>query len=285
MRCIPALIASACLLILPNIHAGILAQFRTVFGDIEVELFEKDKPITVSNFIAYVQSGRYGDSFIHRYVTNFVIQGGGYKVTERGTTNASLDLVETFPPIKNEYGSGNIYSNRYGTIAMAKVGGNTNSATSQWFFNLADNFFLDSHDSDNFFTVFGRVVRGTNVLNTFRTFRPWSGSPSQTNVIVDYSFYFGPAFSDWPFLTGNQTYDDLIYVDVSLLNVQVQNVNNAREISWKSVSGKTNRVEFTTTMPPVWNLLVATNGNGNTIKIRDTSMTADHRFYRVVVAY
>src|SRR5437879_3578222 len=139
MRSIPVLIVSACLLVLPDVHAGILAQFRTVFGDIEVELFEKDKPITVSNFIAYVQSGRYRDTFIHRCVTNFVVQGGGFRVTDRGTTSASLDFVELFPPIKNEYGSGNIYSNRYGTIAMAKQGGNTNSANSQWFFNLADN--------------------------------------------------------------------------------------------------------------------------------------------------
>ena len=57
MRCIPALILSFCLLALPKSHAGILAQFRTIFGDIDVELFEKDKPVTVSNFIAYVQSG------------------------------------------------------------------------------------------------------------------------------------------------------------------------------------------------------------------------------------
>src|SRR5436305_1794500 len=112
MRSIYALIASVSLLFSASVEAGILAQFRTVFGDMDVELFDKQKPVTVSNFLAYVQSGRYRDSFIHRYVTNFVIQGGGYNVTDRGTTNASLDFVETFPAIKNEYGSGNVYSNR-----------------------------------------------------------------------------------------------------------------------------------------------------------------------------
>src|ERR1043166_6556040 len=58
-------------------HAGILAQFRTIFGDMDVELLEKDKPITVSNFLAYVQSGRYQNTFFHRCVPTFVIQGGG----------------------------------------------------------------------------------------------------------------------------------------------------------------------------------------------------------------
>src|SRR5712671_2605994 len=107
MRSISALILCLCLFAVPSPQAGILVQFRTVFGDMDVELFEKDKPITVSNFVAYVQSGRYRDSFIHRCITNFVVQGGGFRVTERGTTNASLDFVELFPPIKNEYGSGN----------------------------------------------------------------------------------------------------------------------------------------------------------------------------------
>src|SRR5258706_1001120 len=285
MRPIHTLIAFFFLLTTVSAQAGILAQFRTVLGDIDVELFDKDKPVTVRNFVAYVQSGRYQDTFVHRYVSNFVVQGGGFLVTQRGTTNASLDLVDTFAPIKNEYGSGNVYSNRYGTIAMAKQGGNTNSATSQWFFNLADNFFLDAHDNDHFFTVFGRVVRGTNVLNAFRSFRVWAGSAAETNVIVDYSFLFGPDFSDWPFLTGGQTYDDLLYVDISLLNVQVQNTNGAREISWNSVSGKTNRIEFSPTMPPVWNLLVATNGIGASMKVRDAATGSDRRFYRVTVDY
>ena len=245
----------------------------------DVELFEKDKPVTVSNFIAYVQSGRYQSNFIHRCDPTFVIQGGGFNVGPNG-----IDYVPTFAPIKNEYGSGNIYSNRYATIAMAKQSGNTNSATSQWFFNLYDNVFLDTHDDNNYFTVFGRIVRGTNVLNAFRTFKYWQSTSTETNVIADFSSTH-PAFAELPFLTSQFTYSDLVYVDISLLNVQIQNVNNAREISWNSINGKTNRIEFTTTMPPVWSLLVATNGNGNTITIRDTNTVADRRFYRVTVDY
>jgi len=121
-----------------------MAQFRTVFGDIELELFDQDKPLTVQNFVRYVQTGRYRDTFIHRCNPAFVIQGGGYFVADRGTPNPYLDVIPTFAPIPNEFGVGKRYSNVYGTIAMAKLGGNTNSATAQWFFNLADNTFLDA---------------------------------------------------------------------------------------------------------------------------------------------
>ena len=260
-----------------------MATLIRVFGDIDVELFEKDKPVTVSNFIAYVQSGRYRDSFIHRCNPTFVIQGGGFYVAGRGTPNAYAAAVPIFGNIKNEYGSGNVYSNRYGTVAMAQQAGNTNSGNSQWFFNLADNFDLDNHTFGNYFTVFGHVVAGTNILNVFRGFTTSHGGTAETNTIVDY----GVPFSELPLLGPgtNATESTIIYVDVSLLNVQVQNINNTREISWNSVAGKTNRVEYTTSMPPFWNLLVTTNGNGNTMKVRDTSAAIDRRFYRVAVDY
>jgi len=264
-----------------NARAGILAQFRTVFGDMEVELYDKDKPITASNFVAYVQSGRYQNTFFHRLDPAFVVQGGGFYVGPRG-----FAYVPIFGNIKNEYGSGNVYSNRYGTIAMAK-GASTNSANSQFYFNLYDNFDLDAHTPDYYFTVFGHIVRGTNVLNKFRTFTYWQSytNGSQTNIIADFTADFGPAFGEWPFLTSGFTYGDIIYVDISLLNVQVQNVSDGREISWNSVTGKVNRVEFTTNMPPAWNTLVTTNGNGSPITVRDSSTNAGRRFYRVTVDY
>src|SRR5437773_10070573 len=121
--------------------AGTLAQFRTVFGDIEVELYDQDKPVTVQNFIRYVRSGAWHDMFIHRCDPNFVIQGGGYYVANRSTTNQFIDRVLPFDTILNEFGAGRRYSNVYGTVAMAKAPGDTNSASSQWFFNLQDNVF------------------------------------------------------------------------------------------------------------------------------------------------
>src|SRR5437773_4895535 len=154
--------------------AGTLAQFRTVFGAIEVELYDQDKPVTVQNFVHYVQAGRYRDSILHRCPVNpisglsdFVVQGGGIWVANRGATNAALQLISGFSDIPNEFSVGRQFSNVYGTIAMAKRAGDTNSANSQWFFNLNNNSFLDAADSNSLFVVFGRVVRGTNVLNQF----------------------------------------------------------------------------------------------------------------------
>jgi cyclophilin family peptidyl-prolyl cis-trans isomerase len=260
-----------------NASASTLVQFRTVFGDLDVELYDQDKPATVQNFIRYVRSGLYQDGIIHRCVPTFVIQGGGYYVANRHTTNAGIAAIATFPPITNEFGIGKTYSNVYGRIAMAKRGGDTNSASSQWFFNLTNNAFLDA-GPDGFFTVFGKVVRGTNVLNVFKKFK----ASSPTNTIVS----IGGPLTELPVLRTNLTYDDLIYVDVSLLNVQVtQLANRTHQISWNSVAGRTNYVEFTTNLPPTWRSLLATNGTGNPISVVDPTADLPKRFYRVRVNY
>src|SRR6516164_440224 len=117
------------------LHAGTLAQFRSPLGDVEVELYDQDKPQTVQNFIRYVQSGAYQNEFSHRLLPGFVLQGGGFAITNGGTTNWTIVQVPSYPPITNEFGIGQRFSNVYGTIAMAKLSGDTNSATSQWFFN------------------------------------------------------------------------------------------------------------------------------------------------------
>src|SRR5258708_25363847 len=91
--------------------AGTLAQFRTVFGDIEVELYDQDKPVTVQNFIHYIQSGAYQNEFAHRIVPGFVVQGGGFTVTNRGTTNWSILDVPNFGNITNEFSVGRKFSN------------------------------------------------------------------------------------------------------------------------------------------------------------------------------
>src|SRR2546423_11496561 len=95
----------------PAACAGTLAQFRTVFGDIEVELYDQDKPATAQNFIRYVESGAYRDSILHRCPVNpttglsaFVVQCGGVIVTNRGTTTAALQFVPTFGAISNDFG-------------------------------------------------------------------------------------------------------------------------------------------------------------------------------------
>lgn len=142
-------------------------RMETVLGTMDVILYGQQKPITVANFLNYVNSGRYfksdpatgqlAPSFIHRSVPGFVIQGGGFLATTDPTdsthTNAQATQVAVFSPIQNEPG----IPNTRGTIAMAKTS-DPNSATSQWFINLANNTSLDDPANSGGFTVFGRVA-------------------------------------------------------------------------------------------------------------------------------
>ncbi len=270
-------------------RAGTLVQFRTLLGDIEVELYDQDKPATVRNFIRYIQAGYYQNVFFHRCVPGFVLQGGGYFTADKGDPNfftpATLYAWPTYPPISNEFSVGRRFSNTNHTIAMARSAGQTNSATKEFFFNLANNAALDGVDGG--FTVFGRVLRGTNVLDFF------NGLAYNFGVIDMRGYFPGTFFGDLMkelpvafFGAAPPFINDLIYVDISLLNVQVKRLaGSAREISWNSVSGKTNRVEFTTDFPPTWQSLAITNGTGLTMKATDASTNAARRFYRVRVDY
>jgi cyclophilin family peptidyl-prolyl cis-trans isomerase len=273
-------------------HGGTLAQFRTVLGDVEVELYDQDKPVTVQNFIRYARSGAYANTFFHRCIPNFVVQGGGFAVADPQSQAAfslfGTLLVPTFDPITNEFNVGPHLSNVYGTIAMAKTS-DPNSATSQFFFNLTNNVAdLDDTNNSGGFTVFGRVLRGTNVLNFFNTL-----NKATFTGIVDYRLCDTNAaagfFSDLPVRYSGPfcpRYVDLVYVDVSLLNVRVQsNPNGSREISWNSVSNLLNRVEFTTNLPLSWQTLASTNGTGGVLKIVDADPVNAQRFYRVRVDY
>jgi cyclophilin family peptidyl-prolyl cis-trans isomerase len=276
------------LLLLPlSLHtagAGTLAQFRTVFGDIEMELYDQDKPVTVQNFKRYIQSGRYQDGFSHRLVPNFVIQGGGFTMTNRGTASPAILDVPTYPPITNEFSIGRRLSNIYGTIAMAKVGGDTNSATSQWFINLTNNAFLDATNANNLFVVFGQVVRGTNILNILKNFQYWNGTQT-SNLVYDQSYYWGSVFETLPLLYPSLAETNFLFVDITLLQVAVKPVaGGGKEISWNSATGLTNIVEFTTNLPPAWYTLASTNGTGARMAVVDNTVVPK-RFYRVRVAY
>jgi peptidyl-prolyl cis-trans isomerase A (cyclophilin A) len=133
----------------------------------KVNLHDETTPITVTNFLEYVSEGDYNNTIIHRTVDNFIVQGGGAKF--EGTLPPVF--IETRPVIQNEP----VFSNVLGTIAMAKVAGNENSATSQWFINLADNSAdrpdgsvgpkLDTQNGG--FTVFGEIIEnGMTTINT-----------------------------------------------------------------------------------------------------------------------
>jgi peptidyl-prolyl cis-trans isomerase A (cyclophilin A) len=130
-------------------------------GDFCMQLFPKSAPQTVANFLRYVNDGDYDNSLIHRSVSNFVIQGGGFTLR-----NGSFGFVPTDPAVINEYSR----SNLRGTVAMAKLGNDPNSATSQWFVNVSDsNTFLNS--SNGGFTVFAEVVSGMEVIDKINGLR------------------------------------------------------------------------------------------------------------------
>lgn len=128
------------------------ARVTTSLGAFDIILFPNSTPQTVDNFLDYTDAGEFDDSFFHRSPANFVIQGGGYK----HTTASGFTKVNKFDRVlPNEPGLSNVR----GTVAMAKVGGLPDSATSEWFVNVSDNSGLPpALDTQNGgFTVFGRV--------------------------------------------------------------------------------------------------------------------------------
>lgn len=134
---------------LTNQAQATIVEFQTSQGSFQVNLFDQSTPQTVSNFLTYVDTAHYTDSVVHRAVSDFIVQGGGYAF------EGAWPLTALTPndAVANEA----VYSNIRGTIAMAKKGGDINSATNQWFFNLNDN--SDNLDRQNGgFTVFGQVI-------------------------------------------------------------------------------------------------------------------------------
>jgi peptidyl-prolyl cis-trans isomerase B (cyclophilin B) len=141
-------------------NANPVAVLETSLGSFHVELFPDKAPITVKNFLDYVAAGFYDNTIFHRVINNFMIQGGGFDV--------GLRQKKTRPPIKNE--SANGLSNRRGTLAMARTS-DPDSATAQFFINVADNLFLDKAQAGDGvgYCVFGKVIEGLEVLDKIKT--------------------------------------------------------------------------------------------------------------------
>jgi cyclophilin family peptidyl-prolyl cis-trans isomerase len=126
------------------------AIFNTTLGTIPVLLTPSTTPKTVANFESYVSKGAYNNSIVHRSVPGFVWQAGGYQLS----STPSISQTATDAPVENEFGASNVR----GTIAMAKLGNDPNSATSQFFFNESDSNAANLDNQNGGFTVFGRVV-------------------------------------------------------------------------------------------------------------------------------
>jgi len=131
-----------------------MIRFETTLGDFTIEFHEKEAPLSVANFLRYIEDGFFDGTIFHRIVPGFVIQGGGF--TE------DMTQKQTHPPVKNEADNG--LKNDRGTLSMARTN-DINSATSQFFVNLKDNEFLD-HKKGNFgYAVFARVTEGMEVID------------------------------------------------------------------------------------------------------------------------
>ncbi len=131
-----------------------IAVIKTSLGDIEIELDSEHAPITVANFVSYINSGYYDGLVFHRVMKDFMIQGGGF--------NAEAVFGTPGAPIVNEANNG--LSNLIGTIAMARTE-DPDSASSQFFINTANNTFLNYQNAEEpGYAVFGRVVNGMDVV-------------------------------------------------------------------------------------------------------------------------
>lgn len=157
-----------CLLLLAPLPvlAGTVVRVSTALGDFDIELLDDTAPVTVANFLAYLNKGVYNGTVVHRLVPGFVIQGGWLNFNEAQQTFYPLT---TTPPILNEFKSA--APNRRGTLAMAKLAGDPNSATSQWFINLQDNPVLNTTNGG--YAVFGRVLgNGMQVVDRIAALPP-----------------------------------------------------------------------------------------------------------------
>lgn len=130
-----------------------MVEFETNMGSFKVELYADKAPITVDNFLKYVESNFFEGLIFHRVIDGFMVQGGGF--------TANMQEKDGFPPIKNE--SGNGLSNEAMTLAMARTN-DPDSASSQFFINLVDNDYLNGSSSQPGYAVFGKVVEGQEVI-------------------------------------------------------------------------------------------------------------------------
>ena len=173
------LVASSASFAMAKTKGKVECEMRTNLGAITLELNAEKAPKTVANFLQYANEDFYDGTIFHRVIDGFMIQGGGY--------TPNYVRKQTHAPILNE--SDNGLRNRRGTIAMARTG-DPHSATAQFFINVADNPFLNQKRNNWGYAVFGKVVKGMNVVDAIRKVRTGAGGNfpkdvPQTQVTIE----------------------------------------------------------------------------------------------------
>ncbi|ENU29425.1 peptidylprolyl isomerase A [Acinetobacter sp. 2JN-4] len=147
-------ITTSLLLASGHLFANTMVEMKTSMGNVEIELFDDKAPVSAKNFESYVKSNFYTGTIFHRVIPGFMVQGGGL--------DENMVEKKTKAPIVNEADNG--LKNTRGTLAMARTN-NPNSATSQFFINVADNSFLNRSQRDAGYAVFGKVTKGMEVID------------------------------------------------------------------------------------------------------------------------
>ena len=258
-------------LILPGLLAEVafgggapVARFQSVLGDFDVLLNPVAAPISVANFTAYANRGAYDTTVVHRSTTYNpaeiqIVQGGGFKLSGN-----SIDPLVTDPPIPLEGG----LANARGTLAMARST-NPNSATTQWFLNLADNTGLDLN-----YAVFGRVLGpGISVVDAIGGVDVYDASPS-----------LGPVFTELPLFNPELIVGNLVLIEsVRVAPFAITNFTrsgNTAELRWQALSTNTPiRVERSTDLSGPWTAIATNLISGS---FTDTNAPSGAAFYRLV---
>jgi len=220
-----------------------VVRFQTTSGNIDVRLFDALTPLSIANFQNYATSNRYDSTFIHRVpqlptggTSDFVVQGGGFKLNN---SIFAATGITTDAPIGNEFHVSNVR----GTLSFAK---NSLGATSQWFFNIGDNSFLDAQD----FTAFGRVVgNGMTVVDAINDLTTANASVAQNAPGEDFDEI--PVYDINKVVSQNDVKNDdaVIVQDVRTLNIPAGDYNFDGKVDgadlavWRAGYGSTTKAE------------------------------------------
>lgn len=272
-----------------------VVRMQTSAGLIDIELYDhagpagaSAAPITAANFLEYINSGRYDNTFFHRLESGFVLQGGGFTFTDADAPPRSF-AIHTDPPIVNEFDAHR--SNVEQTLAMAKLGGDPNSATSQFFFNLGDNSAnLDNQNGG--FTVFAKVIQGWSFVQAMagaqvRDLDQFFTGSDPNPGLYDKVPVTGDADGDLMFITdievikpegSHQFFSQSIYfpdgfrsgraTDTIQLVNQDPNAPTPYEVIAHFESGIRDEVIFTNTLAPGAQVQIPLGGSAGITKVR-----------------